>query len=229
MKRRILSVICALAVAISYMSNIAFAATDSNSISALNAPVITEAQAVLVKDGIVHVISSEEAQALKSQIEEIPVAQSPSNTTRANGYKFNVNSSRKYYRDDLYARVSQVVESPGQITTGFAYTYSAEYSFQAGLTATTSVIEAISAAITLVESASTQTNYSFSFAVPTGKFGAVYFTPMYRESTGIMEEFKNWGYSTYSATVYDPVKLGSFADGLYELVTATNRDYFLDN
>ena len=110
---------------------------------------------------------------------------------------------------------------PCNITYGVSVTTTSGWSITGGLniSLTNAIKELIKAAInangTYNESSSTSSTFSGTYAVPSGKIGAIYFTP-YLKNYGVYYLDEYYNYTTFS--VKTPIKVNGFTDGLYELV-----------
>lgn len=114
-----------------------------------------------------------------------------------------LNSSKK-------AKVTPSVKGPATITKGSSVTFSF----------TSNISLSISDKTTIggTWSASSNASFSVSFKVPSNKTGYVQFTPYYRTVTADkLHYFDATLLKTEKLNIKQPVKVGSFADGLYEL------------
>lgn len=110
---------------------------------------------------------------------------------------------------------------PCTITSGVSITTTAGWSITGGLniSLTNPIKEMVMAAInvngTYVESSSSTSSFSGTYNVPSGKIGAIYFTP-YLTNYGVyyLDEY----YNLTMLSVKTPKKVSGFTDGLYELV-----------
>lgn len=121
-------------------------------------------------------------------------------------------TSSPYLDYSKKTRVSMEFEGPCSISYGFSKTFT--FSANASLDATEKI------KVGGVWSAATTETFGVTYSVPEGKIGYVVFTPRYKK---IIAERQNYFdatlLSTETITIYQPTKIGSFADGLYALET----------
>lgn len=110
---------------------------------------------------------------------------------------------------------------PCTITSGVSITTTSAWSVTGGLniSLTNAIKNLVKAAInangTYNESSSSTSSFSGTYNVPSGKIGAIYFTP-YLTNYGVyyLDEY----YNLTMLSVKTPKKVNGFTDGLYELV-----------
>lgn len=221
--KKMFSLCATLLLVIVFSANSTMAYAFDSSCNNGEKPILTEEYAILVENGIAHVITLEEAEALKSQENNIPAEVIPGGFSMMTDYKFNVSSRKTKFDSNLTRRVSPV-SGEGVITTGFSTSYEYSYTTENGVSLTPDMINTISLSASASVSAQTQTTFSASYTVPAGKYGAVFFTPNMVTAKGVLEVFRNWGYSYYDVTFIAPIAVGGYADGLYELKTASTAE-----
>lgn len=108
--------------------------------------------------------------------------------------------------------VSPSVKGPATISKG--------YSASCGYTASASLSSSERSKIGGTWSVSSNSSFSVTFSVPRGKTGYVSFTPKYKKITARRISYVNATVvKDEKIYIYQPVKAGSYADGLYELST----------
>lgn len=221
MKKRFLSLAIVASFLMTFMTGTMAFAAGTKDDEAM--PVLTENNAVLVENGLARIISNEEAETLLAegreaeatyaeQIADISALENVDmgNVTRS-VYEFEVlNQATAFWGSDQ-VRITPYVVGPCTITTGESHTFTA--SFSGSISFSTPVIEAIDASIELIMSAANNTEFTVGYSVPAGETGYVLFTPRKRTTVGnvIM------GPIATKVTVVDPVKVGTHADGIYQL------------
>lgn len=222
--KKIFSFCVALFLVIAFIGNSTVAYALDSGCNNEERPILTEEYAILVENGIAYVITLEEAEALKSQENNIPVEVVPGGLARATEYKFTVSSRSTKFDRGLTKRVSPI-SGEGIISRGFSTTYEYSYTTENGVSLTPDMINTISLSASASVSAQTQTTFAASYTVPSGKYGAVFFTPNMVTAKGVLEVFKNWGYSRYADVTFTaPKEVDGYADGIYELKTASTPE-----
>lgn len=115
-------------------------------------------------------------------------------------------------------RVTPHVIGPATITNGQSVTFTHEFGGNLNFTASAQSAIEVGAGFTWNRSASTESNFSQTFNVPTNRRMAVYFSPRYNVTSGFLtERFLGGGEITHQAMGFSPRRVGAFADGVFEL------------
>lgn len=131
------------------------------------------------------------------------------NTVLVNSYSLGWGTMSKMTPD---------VRGPATITYGTSLTTTSSISVNFGAEINAFVFKtlALKFGVSYTQSSSTSRNFSSTFNVPSGKTGAVYFTPRLYTGTCIYVDQNGQGTSTF---VTFPKTINGFTDGVYELRT----------
>lgn len=188
--------------------------------------------AILVENGISREITENELLEFKKEsIKENNIIESelvsntldsdndivPYDTAFSDTYKFNISVSNKYIDYVKQQAVTPIHGGGGTISYGKSASFSASFS----ISLSTNALQKVKSTVGGSFSATSNKSFGMTFNVPAGKKGRVMFAPMTKKSGGILTTYsgvtgkeKNKKY----LTVYQPVKVNSFADGLYYLM-----------
>ncbi|QRG87034.1 hypothetical protein [Bulleidia sp. zg-1006] len=114
-------------------------------------------------------------------------------------------------------KVTPDVRGPATLTYGRVVTTSSGYSVNFGAEINLKIFKAVALkfGVSYTRSSTSAESFGAHFGIPSGKIGAVYFTPFLY--VGNCKYIDSHGRGT-ATRVYFPKKLGSFTDGLYEVI-----------
>ena len=135
-------------------------------------------------------------------------------------YTFRKTSESKQLVSSKKRRVTPYVKGPMNIGMTFGSTVTRSITCNFGTSIETALKRTISVSGTVSKAESEA--FNFGGSVPSGKTGYIQFTPRMAVIKGVATrtEYKNYKeYKTTSnATAYYPLKIGKYADGLYQIV-----------
>ena len=226
--KRLFSFFMSLLLLIAVASNSAMAYAYDTASNDEEQSILAGDYAILVENGVSRIITREEAELLKSQIWSITPSIGPGGLARETGYKFTPDRTISYADEASISRVSPIVGGPAEITKGYSNTIECSWSAESGVTLTPDMVNTIAYSVNASVSASSMSTFSTQFPVPAGRYGAVFFTHIVIETTGLLEVFRNWGYSRYTnVTFVGPTSVDGFADGIYDVYTASSYEALL--
>lgn len=188
-------------------------------------------EAYLVENGIVKKLSEEELIDVKKDllIEENNKNQTILENTTENfeispriymvDYTFKKDSEQARLVYNEKRRVTPYVKGPMDIGMTFSSTVTKSIGGKFGASAEGAIKRSLEISGT-VSSAKSEA-FNFGGSVPRGKTGYIQFTPRMSVVKGVVTrtEYKNYKEykTTENITAYYPIKIGSYADGLYEI------------
>lgn len=183
--------------------------------------------AVEVKDGIQRPVDLEEYVIVLNNAEYVDTE-----AVLSNEYTYEIQSlSHTYYSytqkskskvNGTPKKVTQDIKGPASVSHGTSTSISESFSASVSLGVNQKSAIRQGASFTWNTSSSSSTSFGVTFPVPSGKTGYVQFTPYLNRTTGEL-----WATITNGTTItkskisnitaHSPIKVGSTADGLFEL------------
>ena len=133
-------------------------------------------------------------------------------------YPDTVYVSSIYTQNGTRQKVTPDVKGPATISYGQSVGVSSSISANFGIEINTRIFNAVAvkAGVSYSSSRQSNTNFGVTFSIPSGRIGAVYFTPYLIVGNAVYVDKNRKG---YNVTAKYPKSAGSFADGLYEVIT----------
>lgn len=204
------------------MSVILMCSLFSISVAAQEVPEQKDIVAVLHLNGETYYFDQDELAEFKEQnmvtdpfaeLSSIPSSEEDNSVLRSAGSWTSISNVVKgtpFLNYNKNQKVTPTIKGPATITSGQSKSFS--YTASVSLTATERTI------IGGTWSATSNASFSASFPVPANRNGYVQFTPYYRAVTADRIYYVDATIvDTVRIYITQPVKVGSFADGLYEL------------
>lgn len=182
---------------------------------------------ILVENGIPRQITREEYDRITTENREVSFNQPEISPYAITFDRYTASSSREYLDRSKKKAVTPAVKGDPNNGTTISYGNSISFSASYSISLTSGEISTILSSVggSYVKSASSNSNFGATFHVPANQIRRVYFTPYVLETKGKLQKYvqneseanpRPQG-SPKSVTAKFIKKVGSFADGLYEL------------